>query len=402
MSEEIPEQEVKLKRITIKTEAGTRWFATVEDFLAWIQQQIELFGFLRKNLQNNHGEHNLQQRLHQSWSQLQQFAQKELKQAESNSDVYSDRADQLSSQFQEKLEAKQIFTSEAPFSDFMSQRKAEGDYLSAAVAIAYFLRENLTNFDLELAKALQKAIDWERGDYGKAESETQSLFNLREAWDEELARQTEQADGIQERLDTLTERAGKQLEGQSKRFDKNIGEYEGELSSAIEKARQELEALTQTYDEKLALQAPVRYWGLQEKYHRGKVILFAIATAIAAGAAIVGLVTFAWYVLDQKVSELIVGRLITMAVLTTFAIWAVRLCANLFMSHNHLHTDAQERRTMIHTYLALLRKKSALREEERQLILQTLFRPNTTGMIKEDSGPANLVDLMNRMARKGQ
>ena len=156
------------------------------------------------------------------------------------------------------------------------------------------------------------------------------------------------------------------------------------------------------YDDKLALQAPVRYWGLQEKYHRRKVILFAVVTVLAAIGALSGLAVFAWYVLDQKVSEMIIGKLVTMAVLTTFAIWAVRLCANLFMSHNHLHTDAQERRTMIHTYLSLLRKKNALNEDERQLILQTLFRPNATGMIKDDAGPANLVDLINRMSSRGQ
>ena len=37
MSEEQPEEQIKLKRITVKTEAGTRWFSTVEDFVAWIQ-----------------------------------------------------------------------------------------------------------------------------------------------------------------------------------------------------------------------------------------------------------------------------------------------------------------------------------------------------------------------------
>lgn len=57
---------------------------------------------------------------------------------------------------------------------------------------------------------------------------------------------------------------------------------------------------------------------------------------------------------------------------------------------------------MIHTYLSLLRKKNALNEDERQLILQTLFRPNATGMIKDDAGPANLVDLINRMSSRGQ
>jgi hypothetical protein len=401
MPGESTEQEIKLKRITIKTEAGTRWFATADDFIRWAQQQMQLYDFLRNKMQNQHNEHQLHQRLQQAWTQLQQFVQNQLKPVQSDVDQYAGIVDKLASEFQTKLSAKQIFTSEAPFADFVAQLLEQGDFLCAAATVAHNLGENLTNYDLALASAFQRTLDWERGALGKAESETHSLFNLRESWDEELTRQTNNADNSQERLDTLTARADKLLEGQRKRFDKNVGEYNSELNSAVDNARQELDAITQTYEENLALHAPVRYWGLQEKYHRRKVILFAIVTVVAAVMAIGGLVTFAWYVLDQKVGELIIGKLVTMAVLTTFAIWAVRLCSNLFMSHNHLHTDAQERRTMIHTYLALLRKKNALKEDERQLILQTLFRPNTTGMIKEDSGPAHLVDLINRMAPKG-
>ena len=214
---------------------------------------------------------------------------------ESGPDRYAQQVDQITSQVNKKLHTKQLFTSEAPFSDFIAQRMNEGDYQCAAVAIAYFLDENLTNFDLALATGLQKVLDGERGAYGKAESETQSLFNLREAWDEELTRQTGQADQSQERLDTLTGRADKLLEGQRKRFEDNVGEYEQELSGAIEKARKDLEALPQTYDDKLALQAPVRYWKLQEQYHRKKMILFAVATGLSGIIAIVGLVLFALY-----------------------------------------------------------------------------------------------------------
>lgn len=401
MSDESTEQEIKLKRITIKTEAGSRWFETADDFISWVQQQMQLFDFLRNKMQNQHNEQQLHQRLQQAWAQIQQYAQRHLKPVENDPDQYAGIVDKLASEFQSKLSAKQIFTSEAPFADFVAQRLEEGDFLCAAATVAHNLGENLTNYDLALASAFQRTLDWERGELGKAESETNSLFNLRESWDEELTRQTNNADGSQERLDTLTARADKLLEGQRKRFDKNVSEYEIELNKSFERTQQELDAITKTYDEKLALLAPVRYWGLQEQFHKDKMVLFAKLTGIAAALGIALLILFAWHVLDQKITEVVVGKLVTMAVLSTFAIWAVRLCANLFMSHSHLHTDAQERRTMIHTYLALLRSKKALQDEERHLILQTLFRPNSTGMIKEDSGPAHLVDLINRMAPKG-
>ena len=63
-------------------------------------------------------------------------------------------------------------------------------------------------------------------------------------------------------------------------------------------------------------------------------------------------------------------------------------------------TNYKERRTMIHTYLALTRKGQGPKAEDRQLMLQTLFRPSTTDMVKNDQGPTQLVDLINRLSAK--
>ena len=63
-------------------------------------------------------------------------------------------------------------------------------------------------------------------------------------------------------------------------------------------------------------------------------------------------------------------------------------------------TNYKERRTMIHTYLALTRKGQGPKAEDRQLMLQTLFRPSTTDMVKNDQGPTQLVDLINRLSPK--
>lgn len=393
--------EVKLKRITLKTEAGTRWFGDVDVFVGWVKQQVTALEFLRSKTRNQYGEHNLFQRIAQPWSQLRQFALQNVKPCEIETTNYAAQVDLLSEMFQKFVNKRQIFTCEAPIADFIRQRVEETDYVCASVAVAYVLGENLTNYDLSLAIGLQKVLDWERGDFGKAQSESDALVNLKESWNGELTRQSNNAETAQQNLEVLTGQAVRLLEGHQKQFNEKVSGYDASLNEALKKARDELDSITQTYEEDLALHAPVRYWGLQEKYHKGRMIFFAVSTGISAVVAIAGLIIFALTVLDQKVSELIVGRLVTMAVLTTFAVWAVRLCANLFMSHTHLHTDAQERRTMIHTYLALLRKRNALKDDERQLILQTLFRPNATGMIKDDAGPAHLVDLLNRIAPKG-
>ncbi|MES9847280.1 MAG: DUF6161 domain-containing protein [Candidatus Thiodiazotropha sp.] len=54
---------------------------------------------------------------------------------------------------------------------------------------------------------------------------------------------------------------------------------------------------------------------------------------------------------------------------------------------------------MIQTYLALLREGSGPKDEERQLILQTLFSPSTTGFIKDD-GPSSFHEIVSNALSK--
>jgi len=88
-----------------------------------------------------------------------------------------------------------------------------------------------------------------------------------------------------------------------------------------------------------------------------------------------------------------------MLAISTFGIWVTRLSAKIFISNLHLRTDADERVTMIQTYLALLREGSGPMDEERQLILQTLFRPSSTGFIKDD-GPSSFHELVTNVLNK--
>ena len=38
-------EEIKLKRITIKTETGSKWFDDPDKLMAWVQQQRQLWHF---------------------------------------------------------------------------------------------------------------------------------------------------------------------------------------------------------------------------------------------------------------------------------------------------------------------------------------------------------------------
>ena len=120
--------------------------------------------------------------------------------------------------------------------------------------------------------------------------------------------------------------------------------------------------------------------------------IFAIATAgVFVGAS--------YKLINTTAAEIEVWRLETLLAISTFGIWATRLSSKIYISNLHLNTDAEERVTMIQTYLALLRDGSGPKDEERQLILQTLFRPSATGYIKDD-GPSSFIDIANSMLNR--
>ncbi|WP_295514045.1 hypothetical protein, partial [Thiolapillus sp.] len=73
------------------------------------------------------------------------------------------------------------------------------------------------------------------------------------------------------------------------------------MKKSLEKTNAELENITRTYDESLALHASVRYWGLQEKYHKRMSIGFGAATIIVALGVLWGLYEYADYFLAADI-----------------------------------------------------------------------------------------------------
>ncbi len=96
---------------------------------------------------------------------------------------------------------------------------------------------------------------------------------------------------------------------------------------------------------------------------------------------------------DKLLSRDDVWKFSIMLLISTLGIWLTRLTTKLFISNLHLGADAYERVTMIKTYLALLVDDKDLQGDDRQLILQTLFRPSSTGIIK-DAEPMSILETL--------
>jgi hypothetical protein len=92
-------------------------------------------------------------------------------------------------------------------------------------------------------------------------------------------------------------------------------------------------------------------------------------------------------------------RVAMLVLIGLFAVWGVRLVVRMFLSHLHLATDAGERVVMARTYLSLLEGDRLASKEDRQLILQALFRPASDGIVKDEGIPPSALEFLTRQSK---
>lgn len=152
----------------------------------------------------------------------------------------------------------------------------------------------------------------------------------------------------------------------------------------------EIKAVQKTYEEAMALQAPSKYWRDKAKIHKRAETWAAWRLASFFIVAGIGL-TAAFYLTaqfflqaatDPRTSVYFVASA-GLATVAGLILWIGRLLTRLYLSEHHLRKDAEERRIMTTTYLALMRKTAA-GDQDRQVILTALFRNSSDGIVKDD------------------
>ena len=166
------------------------------------------------------------------------------------------------------------------------------------------------------------------------------------------------------------------------------------------RAIESIRGVETAYREQMGLAAPVEYWKVKATQHR-KSEFWARIWVIAFFALTLPGMAYVFYatgvaLIDQALMPRPEGAppfpnaifLIASAGLAScagLAFWAGRLLTKLYLSQHHLRQDADERATMTETYLALI-ENSAASTEDRQVILNALFRNTPDGIVKEEGG----------------
>jgi hypothetical protein len=85
--------------------------------------------------------------------------------------------------------------------------------------------------------------------------------------------------------------------------------------------------------------------------------------------------------------------------LISFIAYCIRALTKVMFSSFHLARDCEERYTLTYFYLSLL-KDTKVDEQDRQLIMQSLFSRAETGLLKDDSSPTMPNDALSKIITK--
>lgn len=289
---------------------------------------------------------------------------------------------------------------DSPTGEFILLLREQQGAEVAAGALAYFLPQSgeiqLQNRDA--LRGLQLAVLYQAGLYESVESERRSLAAMRARWERTLSEQQARAQSLGDRLDNLRDVSEATI---TKVRDSGARALRVCRASHRKVRTESVERLTQleeTFREKLALRAPVEYWTTKGLQHRH--------ATIGLGLAVVVTMTFVALFLFQAVVDIVgIGepqwwQLAALGIGGVLGVWAIRIVVRLFLSNLHLAADAAERAVMVNVYLSLMEdQRSGVTEEDRRLILQALFRPSATGIVRDDATPPGAIELITRAIR---
>ncbi len=233
-------------------------------------------------------------------------------------------------------------------------------------------------------------------------AERKALDDLRTRAEDLLGSQRTVADQITRAFSETRNAIASAHEVQQKSFGEFLETSESAHRDALEKHSEEMIALRRTFREEMTLRGPVEYWQTKATSHETKAqnLTWWVFGSMAGLAVVIGVLAywvFSTLNTDGRPDAWKMAILILVAVM---GIWAVRLVVRMFLSHTHLATDAEERVTMVKTYLSLLEADKMPSDDDRKLVLAPLFRPATDGLIKDEGLPHPMLELLTRAGQR--
>lgn len=180
----------------------------------------------------------------------------------------------------------------------------------------------------------------------------------------------------------------------TKVYNDSVKSLQDQLDAEKVASKQRFDSFVDAYRNQMRLKAPVQYWIENVKHHKDLAFKFGLSSVLLSILIFLPIGFVAWEILAGE--QIIWGKVGVVAFTTSLAIWLIRVLVRMYLSHNHMQMNSQERVVMTKAYLALISEGGASSDEERNLILQAIFRPVSTGIITDDASPHNIIELINK------
>ncbi|PCJ15471.1 MAG: hypothetical protein COB02_18010 [Candidatus Cloacimonadota bacterium] len=284
----------------------------------------------------------------------------------------------------------------------ISQEIAIKDSTVATGFLAYFIVQKSTHLPIITLGSFDGSVIGsliENKEYLTIDNKPEQMGNLLKSWDKTLDNLGEKYKSELDTLSNTNDDLIKQISKLKQTNEKNNKLQASTIETLINDTTSKLEDLTEVYNEKLSLQSSVRYWKNQTKRYNLSCWIYGICSIISAILTVFLFWYFSSKYLNVTFSKLVIWHLSIVIASSLFCIWITKTLVHMYTSNDYLKTDANERVTMINTYLALLRSKTdAIDKEHKTIILNTLFRPSTGAMLKEDN-PATTIEAITKLLK---
>ena len=252
-------------------------------------------------------------------------------------------------------------------------------------------------------KGYEFLYEKEAGIIARREKEIESLQLIRNEWEQktqDLGQYfTDQKNALKDwKVEFIqnNEELKKDLESWKAEFiseNTNIQKRQEEgYTSLIDAAKTTINDLELLYRNKLSLEAPVEYWRQRIKKYRFEGILWAGLLTLVVG--VIGTILFQiLYDMPEAFHHKLFGGepeaikgVIIFATIISFGAYLAKTFSRLTFSSFHLQRDSEEREQLTLVFLSLI-KDGAITEDERNLVLQSLFSRAETGLLGGEGSP---------------
>lgn len=235
----------------------------------------------------------------------------------------------------------------------------------------------------------------------RVQSERDALADLGSRAEQQLTEKALAADALHRRYEDLAAGISKADEKQRLDFEQLLEQVNERHAQVLEAHESAMADLKRAFKDGMALRGPVEYWSAKASTHQTKatnLMWGSFGSMAGLGVVLGGLAAWIFQTMNKdgipdtwKVSVLVLVGVL--------GIWAVRLVVRMWLSHAHLSTDAEERVTMVQTYLALIEDGKMTKDEDRALVLTPLFRPAADGLVKDEGLPHPMLEMLTRSGR---